>query len=442
MTSPNISTSGNICLTPDQLASLVAIARVLPHSRYVVFLALLYYLRADSMISTATREQIKIMSGLGYRTIYTCIQEFEQCGLVKAWRGPFEVKQKFCRINLPAPDEVVTFFGGAKQGGTSFRVDGEEIDPDQTGSAVGETISELQDAEGKIVQPEFSIVDGCNGGVVQDFSDIASTDPLQSTLADAPPTISEASTHSADPPDLLPMQSPSQIGTADLPGSDSAGLADAAIDLQDHDHGTSGPFFDDPRIDILVDQIEQGRKQGTRLFKWLKAENILTWWPPTDSCRVEKQLLKQKVQTLDQLTAILSAPVRPEYRWFVTEFLQCCHENGYEVEDTSQVYALEINALLDGILRPAYQGRPLWTKESVKTQLRTMIEDWTGLRGWPQLPISVERPTVPTLKFFVTNQVVWESARQRLAEQSEVKILKIFEMLEHDGHEMPTNFGR
>ena len=87
----------------------------LPTSRYAVLLGLLHYLQEDSLKSTATRDEIKKFTGLGERTIYTCVREFVECGLINEWRGPFQLKQKFYRINLPAPDSVFEFYGSRKE---------------------------------------------------------------------------------------------------------------------------------------------------------------------------------------------------------------------------------------------------------------------------------------------------------------------------------------
>ncbi len=77
-----------ISLYPDQLASLMSLARVLPARKYLVLLALLRYLQADSLKSTATREQIEELTGVRKRTIYTYLQEFEECGLHQAMERP------------------------------------------------------------------------------------------------------------------------------------------------------------------------------------------------------------------------------------------------------------------------------------------------------------------------------------------------------------------
>jgi hypothetical protein len=106
----NANVPDKISLYPDQLASLLSLVRLLPLRKYAVLLALLHYVQADSLKSTATRDQIKKFTGLGDRTIYTHIQEFVKCGLLKEWRGPFDLKQKFYRFNLPVSNEVLEFY--------------------------------------------------------------------------------------------------------------------------------------------------------------------------------------------------------------------------------------------------------------------------------------------------------------------------------------------
>lgn len=147
---------------------------------------------------------------------------------------------------------------------------------------------------------------------------------------------------------------------------------------------------------------------------------------------MERQLLCQTVKTWDEINAILISPVRPEYQWFVTSFLEGCRDNGYEPQDTSRVFSLEINMLLDAMLRPARQGRALWSAESMKAQLKTMLTQWARLRTWPQLRISVEQPLEPTLEFFVTNKHVWEAAREKWIEESEAKTLALLQKWETD----------
>ena len=52
-----------------------------------------------------------------------------------------------------------------------------------------------------------------------------------------------------------------------------------------------------------------------------------------------------------------------------------------------------------------------------------IITEWPRLRSWKEFSISIEPPSEPTLEFLVANRHVWEDARERLAEQSEVSIL-------------------
>ena len=145
---------------------------------------------------------------------------------------------------------------------------------------------------------------------------------------------------------------------------------------------------------------------------------------------MEKQLLRQKVKTLDELNAIFTSPVRDEHQWFVTAFLRGCHDNGYEVKDTSQVFGLEINMLLDKMLRPARQGMSLWTAESIRVQLKTMIEEWPKLGTWTQLRLPIEQPPEPTLEFFINNPAIWQTARERWIDEKDAKVLALLQTWE------------
>jgi hypothetical protein len=199
-----------------------------------------------------------------------------------------------------------------------------------------------------------------------------------------------------------------------------------AEDLMDNAPDASESFFSDPRLDLVVAQIEQGRKDSTRLFKWLKAQNMLTYYPPDDCYRVEKLLLRKQIDSLEDLNAILTAPVRPEYQWFVNEFLQHCTDNGYEAEDTSRAHAFEINILLDSMLRAGYGEKADWTVESMKAQLKNIIEEWPRLKTW-KARITSEPPSVPTLEFLVTDKAIWQAARERCIHQNDAKLSAIFD---------------
>jgi hypothetical protein len=145
---------------------------------------------------------------------------------------------------------------------------------------------------------------------------------------------------------------------------------------------------------------------------------------------VDKQLLRQKVKTLEQLNALLTAPVRAEHKWFVNEFLQCCAENDYQAEDTSGVLSFEINLLLDSMLRPGYRGKALWTTESIRAQIKMIIEQWRELATWSQLRLAINHSSEPTLQFLVTNKAVWEAARERWNEENDAKIMQVLERME------------
>jgi hypothetical protein len=363
----NATVPNKITFYPDQLRSLLFLARVLPARKHLVILALLHYLQGDSLKSTATREQIEEFTGLKKRTIYTFIKEFEKCGLIKQWRGPFDLKQKFYRVNLPVSDSVFEFYGMTTQ-----------------------TVSRPK---------EQVIPDGSN----------RSKSLVQVNLSTAPDTgvTPQAATSASDTPSIAAETHP-----------DPSDITDA-----------SESFFGDPRLDLLVRQVEEGRKNGTRLFRWLKSQDLLLYWPPTDGYRVEKELLGKKVKSVEDLNAILAAPVRPEYQWFVAGFLQCCRDNGYEAEDTSKAHAFDINILLDSMLRAGYGGRAEWTAESIKAQLKHIIEEWPRLKTW-QARLTVEPPSVPTLEFLVMDKAIWQAAKEKLISRNEAELSALFDRLE------------
>ncbi len=109
----------------------------------------------------------------------------------------------------------------------------------------------------------------------------------------------------------------------------------------------------------------------------------------------------------------------------MTAFLESCRTHGYEVTDTSQALAFEINMSLGGMLRRSLQGRADWTAESIKAQLRMMIENWPQVTTKSGLAGLVEQPPAPTLEFFVTNKAVWQAAREKYIDENESKILRI-----------------
>jgi hypothetical protein len=380
----NTDTPDKISLFPDQLSSLLSLARVLPARKYPVILALLHYLQRGSLKSTATRNQIEEFTGLKKRTIYTYIQEFERCGLIKQWRGPFNLKQKFYVVNLPVRQEVFDFYGMTT----------EPVCPPQ----------------------EQAIPD--------DSKPSKSTVPIYPSPAQntgmtrqtAPTGITDASSSQVSPQESSDFTFGDASDSGEYEAKDPVNNAPAG----------SESFFSDPLLDLLVHQVEEGRKDNTRLFRWLWSQNLLTYYPPTDGYRVEKELLQKRIGSLDELSAVLTAPVQPEYQWFVAEFLQCCHDNGYGAEDTSQEYAFEINVLLDSMLRPRYGGRAEWTPESMKAQLRYIIEEWTKLKSW-KANLTTEPPAVPTLAFLVTDTAIWRAARERWSDENESKLSAIFD---------------
>jgi hypothetical protein len=162
----NGNTLDKISLYPDQLTSVLSLARVLPASRYAVLLALIHYLQEDSLKSTATRDEIKKFTGLGERTIYTCIREFVEYGLIKEWRGPFELKQKFYRINLPAPDSVFEFYGSRKESVSRPRQQSTPNDSKPSNS---------------IIQVDLPAAPAANSTALTDCSDAAPTQEVDMT---------------------------------------------------------------------------------------------------------------------------------------------------------------------------------------------------------------------------------------------------------------------
>jgi len=263
------------------------------------------------------------------------------------------------------------------------------------------------------------------GRLVQDSSSTASDTPLEPL--EVPPETSRDVAGASAP---LSLQAPAQDTARDGAGNDEKAPTVLVAGPLDEANECSEPFFDDPHLGLLVAQVEQGRKDGTRLHRWLKAENLLTYWPPDDTYRVDKQLLRQKVKTLEQLNALLTAPVRAEHKWFVNEFLQCCAENDYQAEDTSGVLSFEINLLLDSMLRPGYRGKALWTTESIRAQIKMIIEQWRELATWSQLRLAINHSSEPTLQFLVTNKAVWEAARERWNEENDAKIMQVLERME------------
>jgi hypothetical protein len=267
-----------ICLYPDQLASLISLARVLPERKYAVLLVLLRYLRGDSLTSTATREQIEELTGVRKRTIFTYLQEFEECGLIKQWRGPFETKQKFYRINLPVSDTVFEFYGKTAEPAVIPQAAGRKVSPAQPRSVGQKAMSVFQGPTETIVHAESSIVDEPRKGIVAqvpsaDFSE----DFPAPFLPNAPQTPPAAPSNPIESADLSSLQDLSQGARAELASDEDKGFGACAIDSPEHDDDASGPYFSDPRLDLLIDQIEKGRKHGTRVFRWFQSQNILTY---------------------------------------------------------------------------------------------------------------------------------------------------------------------
>jgi len=419
----NANTANKISFFQDQLTSLLSLVRMLPTRKFGVLLALLHYLQPDSLKSTANRNQIERFTGLGKRTIYTYIQEFVKCGLIKEWRGPFETKQKFYRINLPAADEVFDFYRGAETKLTSQQICKRKHAAGPTDDATQQTESVVANIKEATMNDDFSTLESARQTILSKDSRLGSPDPLMfgsseaHTNPEAAGDVSQCGNSSSEP--LTPDHLSESYGAND---QDSVEPGYSKEDDRDEDS-----YFPDPRLDLLVDQVEKGNKLGTRLFRWLKSERLLLFWPPTDSYRVDKQSLKTRVKTLDDLNAILTAPIKPEHQWFVQEFLQTCADHAYKAKDTSNTYAFEINMRLDEMFKPSNQGRALWTVESIRVHLKMIISQWNQLQSWSQLRVSVDQPAEPTLKFLINNPGVWEAARARCIDEQEAKMRKLFE---------------
>lgn len=346
---------------------------------------LFYLLFADHKEVWASHKKLEAVLGFSVRTVIRTVAQLEELGIlsVKRFQGG-EVNRY--KLNLDALSSFLSRYSTVN--GSS-----EEISPGDSSSTSSEDPLPSSPPDGLQIPPDASI------------------DVTESTY-------------------LPSIQDLSQDASSDLAGNDGKNSGEPEIDLLGNGNEPSESFFDDPRLDLLVAQIEKAPKLDTRLFKWLKSENLLTYWPPTDSYRVEKQLLTQKAKTLDELNAILTSPVRLEYEWFLSEFLQCCRDNGYEVKDTSRAFTLEINIFLDGMLNR--QGKASWTTASIKAQLKTMIEEWPKLGAWAQLRLPVEQPPEPTLEFFITNPAVWQAARERWIDEKDANVLRFLERIERD----------
>lgn len=105
-----MSTGTKTCLYQDQLDSLLILAGILPPKKLSVLRSLMKFLQHDTLKSTATREQIRSDTGLGLSTIYRYIREFIKIGLLKQWRGPFDKKQCYYKLNLPVTSSVLEFY--------------------------------------------------------------------------------------------------------------------------------------------------------------------------------------------------------------------------------------------------------------------------------------------------------------------------------------------
>jgi hypothetical protein len=109
-------TNGKLQLFPDQLISLLHLAQVLPANRLKVLCALIEHLEMGTLKSDATQKQIKEMTGLSFKTIQRYIKQFRDVGLLKQWRGKYELKQCFYRLNLPVTEEILEFYVQSNRG--------------------------------------------------------------------------------------------------------------------------------------------------------------------------------------------------------------------------------------------------------------------------------------------------------------------------------------
>ena len=299
-----------ISLTPDQLTSLISIASVMPVNRRAVLLAILSHTQPNTLKSSATREQIKHQTGLGLRTIYSCIKEFEACDLIKTWRGPFETKQKFYRINLPAPHSVFEYYGEPDATKKKRPMAANPLEIDQIIEDQGRlkeplcknTVSETN--TGNLV----TVGEDVKGAFYQDCSGSPSAEPQRTGSSEASGLLPEASTDLAEISEPASYQELAQDTASDI--SDNYDFDGSVMDPTDSVDDHSEPYFDDPLLDLLVAQVEQGKKLGARVHKWLQSQNFVSYWPPDDNYRVERRLLLKKARTLDELNTILTAPVR------------------------------------------------------------------------------------------------------------------------------------
>ncbi|GEM_PF-4721032 len=105
-----MSTGTQTWFYKDQLDSLLVLAGIMPPKKLSVLRSLMKFLQPDTLKSTATREQIRNDTGLGLSTIYRYIREFIAIGLLNQWRGPFDKKQCYYRLNLPVASSVLEFY--------------------------------------------------------------------------------------------------------------------------------------------------------------------------------------------------------------------------------------------------------------------------------------------------------------------------------------------
>ena len=94
----------------EQLISLLNLVQLMPEKKFKVLKALIEHFEPGTLKSTATREQIREFTGLSLSTIYRIIKEFAAVGLLRQWRGPYELKQCFYALKLPVESAALEFY--------------------------------------------------------------------------------------------------------------------------------------------------------------------------------------------------------------------------------------------------------------------------------------------------------------------------------------------
>ena len=207
---------------------------------------------------------------------------------------------------------MLPFYGGAEKGATFPLVEDMKSDLAESDSFFEQPISGTEDTEEIIMQDDFSTVEEArSSATTQDSSYITFDSIAASTSPESPQKTPEVSADPAASAELS-FQDAFQEAGSELTEVGVVDSGNYAIYGPYNDDAPSESCFTDPRLDLLANQVEQGRKDSTIVFQWLKSEHMITYWPPTDSYRVDRQLFGKRVQTLEELHAILTAPVRPD----------------------------------------------------------------------------------------------------------------------------------